>query len=224
MSAWHCQEEQGESQTCALFSGAALQALSISQALFSAQKQWQAMLAGGEPEGRNGREGGAVGKDEVEKMTKTARERIEAAGGRVEYVEVSLSRKTSGTVHGTMLLLPVQVMYSSYYDLCTVVCCKFSVLLCRLRCCTCCTVLHCTNQLYLYSKKCMVRREHHWVGLAPSGLRHGGGGHVCACWVPLLQLVDAQTLGPVSNLTLPALLAVAAFFGSVRLIDNIELN
>lgn len=40
-----------------------------------------------------------------------------------------------------------------------------------------------------------------------------------------LQVVDADELVPVSELgTRPVLLAVAAFFGAVRLIDNIVLH
>lgn len=42
--------------------------------------------------------------------------------------------------------------------------------------------------------------------------------------VDYVEVVDAETLGPVSNESSPALLAVAAYFGEVRLIDNIELQ
>lgn len=47
---------------------------------------------------------------------------------------------------------------------------------------------------------------------------------LCACCASVVQLVDAQTLEPLSDFSRPALLGVAAFFGSVRLIDNIELT
>lgn len=39
-----------------------------------------------------------------------------------------------------------------------------------------------------------------------------------------VELVDAETLQPLSDLKRPALLALAAYFGDVRLIDNIELS
>lgn len=38
--------------------------------------------------------------------------------------------------------------------------------------------------------------------------------------IDYLELVDAETLQPVSHLTRPALLATAVFYGDVRLIDN----
>lgn len=39
-----------------------------------------------------------------------------------------------------------------------------------------------------------------------------------------LELVSRQTLQPLASLSEPALMAVAAFYGEVRLIDNIEIN
>ncbi len=39
-----------------------------------------------------------------------------------------------------------------------------------------------------------------------------------------LQLVSRQTLQPLATVNEPALLALAAFYGEVRLIDNIEIN
>lgn len=42
--------------------------------------------------------------------------------------------------------------------------------------------------------------------------------------VDYVELVDAETLHPLADATRPALLAVAAYFGDVRLIDNIELT
>jgi len=41
----------------------------------------------------------------------------------------------------------------------------------------------------------------------------------------LLQVVDAQTLEPVEDARKqPTVIAIAAFFGSVRLIDNLEID
>ena len=42
--------------------------------------------------------------------------------------------------------------------------------------------------------------------------------------VDYVELVDAENLHAVTDDARPALLAVAAFFGDVRLIDNIELT
>lgn len=42
--------------------------------------------------------------------------------------------------------------------------------------------------------------------------------------VDYVEVVDAETLQPLSDESRPALLAVAAYFGEVRLIDNIELQ
>lgn len=42
--------------------------------------------------------------------------------------------------------------------------------------------------------------------------------------VDYVELVDAENLHPVTDEARPALLAVAAYFGEVRLIDNIELS
>jgi len=41
----------------------------------------------------------------------------------------------------------------------------------------------------------------------------------------LLQVVDAHTLEPVEDARKqPTVIAIAAFFGSVRLIDNLEID
>ena len=46
--------------------------------------------------------------------------------------------------------------------------------------------------------------------------------HACAIW---RQVVDAHTLEAVENArNQPTLIAVAAFFGTVRLIDNLEVS
>ena len=42
--------------------------------------------------------------------------------------------------------------------------------------------------------------------------------------IDYVELVDAENLHAVTDEARPALLAVAAFFGDVRLIDNIELS
>jgi len=42
--------------------------------------------------------------------------------------------------------------------------------------------------------------------------------------IDYLELVSQDTLQPISNVNEPALLAIAAFYKSVRLIDNIEIN
>ncbi|CAI6008949.1 unnamed protein product [Closterium sp. NIES-65] len=47
-----------------------------------------------------------------------------------------------------------------------------------------------------------------------------GDGDVCVCCL----LVEQEGLEPVSHITCPAVLAVAAHFGSVRLIDNVEID
>ena len=39
-----------------------------------------------------------------------------------------------------------------------------------------------------------------------------------------VQMVDVETLDRIRTLKDPAVLLVAAFFGSVRLLDNMELN
>ncbi len=42
--------------------------------------------------------------------------------------------------------------------------------------------------------------------------------------IDYLELVDAQTLQPISKLTAPAILATACFYGDVRLIDHIDIR
>ena len=42
--------------------------------------------------------------------------------------------------------------------------------------------------------------------------------------IDYLELVDRESLQPLSSLNRPALLATACFYGDVRLIDNIEIN
>ena len=42
--------------------------------------------------------------------------------------------------------------------------------------------------------------------------------------IDYLQLVDRETLQPLGKVTRPALLAIAVFYGEVRLIDNIEIG
>ncbi|CAI5529344.1 unnamed protein product [Closterium sp. Naga37s-1] len=42
--------------------------------------------------------------------------------------------------------------------------------------------------------------------------------------VEYVQLVEQEGLEPISHITCPAVLAVAAHFGSVRLIDNVEID
>ncbi|NNC88627.1 MAG: pantoate--beta-alanine ligase, partial [Akkermansiaceae bacterium] len=54
--------------------------------------------------------------------------------------------------------------------------------------------------------------RHHLEDGAPADFR-----------VDYLQLVDAGSLQPVAKVAAPALLAAAAFYGEVRLIDNVEL-
>ena len=39
-----------------------------------------------------------------------------------------------------------------------------------------------------------------------------------------LELVSRETLQPIASLSEPALLAIAAFYGEVRLIDNVEID
>ena len=48
--------------------------------------------------------------------------------------------------------------------------------------------------------------------------------HASGDWLQL-QVVDAQTLEPVEDVTKQStVIAIAAFFGSVRLIDNLEIE
>lgn len=49
--------------------------------------------------------------------------------------------------------------------------------------------------------------------------------HILAvCWFGVaLQAVDSVSLEPVDSVTQPVVFAVAAKFGSVRLIDNMEM-
>ncbi len=42
--------------------------------------------------------------------------------------------------------------------------------------------------------------------------------------IDYLELLDSETLQPITKISRPALLATAVFYGNVRLIDNIELN
>ena len=53
----------------------------------------------------------------------------------------------------------------------------------------------------------------HLLAEAPAGFK-----------IDYLQLVDAETLQPISALTKPTVLAAACFYDDTRLIDNIQIH